>query len=222
VDVAAKDFCSQYSIHVGGVQGVAQQAAREPGQGRYLFPDSKLLRFFLDFVDGAFVLAVCDVARLIDRRIHLVGILRQQILHFVEQSHQIYPSSVSRTLSSGADFRRKRPQLPMNVLPCMATPCARCLALRAPIGYSAATVTVLPPTLRPRGSGLIDLRELIDHARTTLRQTALLDQHAVRRDGRELIIDDRESDSPPVEDEVQAAMMHWAPFVLIGGPPLVV
>jgi hypothetical protein len=51
--------------------------ARGPGQGRYLFPDSKLLRFFLDFVDGAFVLAVHDVARLVDRRVHLVGILRQ-------------------------------------------------------------------------------------------------------------------------------------------------
>jgi hypothetical protein len=51
--------------------------ARGPGQGRYLFPDSKLLRFFLDFVDGAFVLAVYDVARLVDRRVHLVGILRQ-------------------------------------------------------------------------------------------------------------------------------------------------
>jgi hypothetical protein len=38
-----------------------------PGQGRCLFPDSKLLRFFLDFVDGAFVLAVYDVARLVDR-----------------------------------------------------------------------------------------------------------------------------------------------------------
>jgi hypothetical protein len=34
-------------------------------------------------------------------------------------------------LSSGADFRHKRPQLPMNPLPCMATPCARCLVLRA-------------------------------------------------------------------------------------------
>ena len=111
---------------------MAQHAAREPGQGRYLFPDSKLLRFFLDFVDGAFVLAVDDVARFIDRRIHLVGILRQQILHFVEQSHQIHPSSVPRTLSSGADFRHKRPRLPMNLLPCMATPYARCLALRAP------------------------------------------------------------------------------------------
>jgi hypothetical protein len=98
---------------------VAQHAAREPGQGRYLFPDSKLLRFFLDFVDGALVLAVDDVARFIDRRIHLVGILRQQILHFVEQSHQIHPSSVPRTLSSGADFHHKRPQLPMNLLPCM-------------------------------------------------------------------------------------------------------
>lgn len=75
---------------------------------------------------------------------------------------------------------------------------------------------------RRRGSGPVDLRELMDHARTTLRQTALLDRHAVRRDGRELIIDDRESDSPPVEDEVQAAMMHWAPFVLIGEPTLVV
>src|SRR5271168_5237108 len=115
-------------------------SAREPGQGRYLFPDSKLLRFFLDFVDGAFVLAVEDVARLIDRRIHLVGILRQQILHFVEQSHQIHPSSVPRTLSSGADFRHKRPQLPMNLLSYMATPCARCLALRAPFGVYIANL----------------------------------------------------------------------------------
>jgi CHAT domain-containing protein/tetratricopeptide (TPR) repeat protein len=74
---------------------------------------------------------------------------------------------------------------------------------------------------RRRSSGLIDLRELMDHARTTLRQTALLDLNAVRRDGRELIIADPESDSPPVEDAVQAAMMHWAPFVLIGEPTLV-
>jgi CHAT domain-containing protein len=44
---------------------------------------------------------------------------------------------------------------------------------------------------RRRGSGLIDLRELMDHARTQLRQTAQIDPHTVRRDARELIITNR-------------------------------
>ncbi len=98
-----------------------------PGAGHLcwtsgLFPDSKLLRFFLDFANGAFVLAVYNVARLVDRRVPLVGILRQQILQFVEQSHEIHPSSVPRTLSSGCRLRHKRRPLPVNLLPCMATP----------------------------------------------------------------------------------------------------
>jgi hypothetical protein len=74
---------------------------------------------------------------------------------------------------------------------------------------------------RRRGSGLIDLRELMD-ARTQLRQNAQIDPHTVRRDGRELIIDEQEAESPPTEDAYQAEMMHWAPFVLIGEPTLIV
>src|SRR5271166_1798363 len=65
-----------------------------------------LLRLFLDIVDDAFVLAlrlvVYDGARLVDRRVHGAGVVRQQILQFVQQSHQIDPSwLVPRTLSSG-------------------------------------------------------------------------------------------------------------------------
>jgi CHAT domain-containing protein len=73
-----------------------------------------------------------------------------------------------------------------------------------------------------RGSGLIDLRELMDHARTRLRQTTSLGQPALRRDGRELIIDEQDSDPPATGDALQTAMMHWAPFVLIGEPTLIV
>lgn len=73
-----------------------------------------------------------------------------------------------------------------------------------------------------RGSGLIDLRELMDHARTQVRETAKLGGLSVRRDGRELIIDEPDDVSPPVLDAQQAAMMHWAPFVLIGEPTLTV
>jgi len=71
-----------------------------------------------------------------------------------------------------------------------------------------------------RGSGLIDLRELMDHARTALRLTAPEDLCAVRRGNRDLV--DPESFSSPLEDKVQAAMMHWASFVLMGEPTLVV
>jgi CHAT domain-containing protein/tetratricopeptide (TPR) repeat protein len=72
-----------------------------------------------------------------------------------------------------------------------------------------------------RGTGLIDLRELMDHARTQVRETAKLGGLSVRRDGRELIIAEQEAESPPT-DTYEAGMMHWAPFVLIGEPTLVV
>lgn len=71
-----------------------------------------------------------------------------------------------------------------------------------------------------RGSGPIDLRDLMDHARTALRQTALEDLHAARRDNRDLV--DPEYFSSPIEDEIQAAMMHWASFVIMGEPTLIV
>jgi tetratricopeptide (TPR) repeat protein len=70
-----------------------------------------------------------------------------------------------------------------------------------------------------RGSGEIDLRELIDHARTALRQTALGDLRAVRRGNRD--VGDPNVDFPPLDEKSQA-MRHWAPFVLIGEPTLVV
>ena len=75
---------------------------------------------------------------------------------------------------------------------------------------------------RRRGTGRIDLRELMDHARTQLRQLEQIDDRPVRRDGRELIINRQDTESLPVQDAYQAAMMHWAPFVLIGEPTLIV
>jgi CHAT domain-containing protein/tetratricopeptide (TPR) repeat protein len=70
-----------------------------------------------------------------------------------------------------------------------------------------------------RGSGPIDLRELMDHARTVLRQTTLGDLRAVRRDNRDLV--DPDPHLPPLDEKSQA-MTHWASFVLMGEPRLVV
>jgi hypothetical protein len=70
---------------------------------------------------------------------------------------------------------------------------------------------------------VVDLRELMDHARAHLRDTVDGDAlSGVARDGRELIIGDDDTESPAPTDPTLAAMMHWAPFVLIGEPTLIV
>jgi CHAT domain-containing protein len=74
---------------------------------------------------------------------------------------------------------------------------------------------------RLRGTGPIDLRQLMDHARTQLRQAAPLDGLSKPRDGRDLPVEDPDV-SAPIADAQQAAMMHWAPFLLIGEPTLIV
>ncbi|MET0455811.1 MAG: CHAT domain-containing tetratricopeptide repeat protein [Mycobacterium sp.] len=76
---------------------------------------------------------------------------------------------------------------------------------------------------RRRGSGLIDLRELMDHARRHLRQSLDDDSTShVRRNGRELILEGEDVDLAGPVDARVAAMLKWAPFVLIGEPSLVI
>lgn len=76
--------------------------------------------------------------------------------------------------------------------------------------------------IRRRGQGVIDLREPVDYARNKLRQTLAHDSHLpTPRDGRELFVDGADLEMP-LRDAELAAMMQWAPFVLIGEPTLVV
>jgi CHAT domain-containing protein/tetratricopeptide (TPR) repeat protein len=76
---------------------------------------------------------------------------------------------------------------------------------------------------RRRGTGVVDLRELMDHARAHLRDTVDSGAHSgVPRDGRELIIGDDDPESQAPTDTTLTAMLDWAPFVLIGEPTLVV
>jgi len=71
-----------------------------------------------------------------------------------------------------------------------------------------------------RGTGLVDLRELIDTARARLRATLGPGEHrGPARDGRNLIPVEDVAAITPADDAVEAAI-RWAPFVVMGEPTL--
>lgn len=73
-----------------------------------------------------------------------------------------------------------------------------------------------------RGQGLIDLREPMDYARKQLREQLVNNcRIPVARDGRELILGGEDLEVSIQGDAELAAIMHWAPFVIIGEPTLV-
>lgn len=73
---------------------------------------------------------------------------------------------------------------------------------------------------RRRGTGVVDLRELMDEARARLRRKLPRDD-GPHRDGRNLLVGTRGQRHPGADTEL-AEMLHWAPFVLIGEPTLVI
>lgn len=79
---------------------------------------------------------------------------------------------------------------------------------------------------RLAGATSVDLREVMDHARNALRVSMFGGADtgtAPVRDGREIIVQVDGPDEPmPTTDAEVRRMLHWAPFVLLGNPVLIV